>query len=390
MTGTTVRRTNWPDSVSRPVVTPLQPSVVYSSKSPDALDAQYEGRTQGYTYAREGHPNASLLATKIDTLEGAEGGLITGSGMAAVTAAMLGCLKAGDHVLGADQLYGRSLRMLREDLPRLGIATSLADPTDATAMGAALRPETRMILVEVVSNPTLRVADIPAILDLAHEAGVLCVIDNTFTTPLGFRAWDAGADIVLHSVTKLLAGHSDVTLGYVATRDPDLRTAVQTTAITYGLTPSPYDCWMAERGLYTFELRHARASATAAALADLLATHPAVAGVLYPGGTDHPDHVRAREMLNGKFGTMVSFTLKGGRAAANRFVAAAPELPFAPTLGDVATLLSHPASSSHRGLSPEARGALGISEGMFRISVGIEPEEMVLDDVRRALDKVLD
>ncbi|MCR9086513.1 MAG: PLP-dependent transferase [Rhodobacteraceae bacterium] len=390
MTGTTVRRTGWPDSVSRPVVTPLQPSVVYSSDSPDALDAQYEGLTQGYTYGREGHPNADLLARKIDMLEGAEGGLMVGSGMAAVSAVMLGCLKAGDHVLGADQLYGRSLRMLREDLPRLGIATSLADPTDAAAMRAALRPETRMIMVEVVSNPTLRVADIPAILGLAREAGVLCVIDNTFTTPLGFRAWEAGADIVLHSVTKLLAGHSDVTLGYVATRDPDLRTAIRATAVTYGLTPSPYDCWMAERGLYTFGLRHARASATAAALADLLATHPAVDGVLYPGRADHPDHDRASVLLNGQDGTMVSFTLKGGRAAANRFVAAAPQLPFAPTLGDVATMLSHPASSSHRGLSPKAREALGIGEGMFRVSVGIEPENMVLDDVRRALDAVQD
>lgn len=382
----TVRRTPWPESISRPVVTPLQPSVVYSSDSPDALDGQYEGRTRGYTYGREGHPNADVLATKIDALEGAEGGLMLGSGMAAVSATMLGVLKAGDHVLGADQLYGRCLRMLREDLPRWGIATSLADPTDIAAMRAAVRPETKLILIEVVSNPTLRVADVHGIITLAREIGALCVIDNTFTTPLGFRAWDAGADIVIHSVTKLLAGHSDVTLGYVATRDPDHRTAVRTTAITLGLTPSPYDCWMAERGLYTFELRHARASETAALLADLLADHGAVDSVLYPGRGDHPDHARAAEILVGQFGNMVSFTLKGGRSAANAFTAAAPGLPFAPTLGDVATMLSHPASSSHRGLTPQAREALGISEGMFRVSVGIEPPETVLDEIRRALN----
>ncbi|MEM8958234.1 MAG: aminotransferase class I/II-fold pyridoxal phosphate-dependent enzyme [Pseudomonadota bacterium] len=390
MTGTTVRRTSWPESVSRAVVTPLQPSVVYASDSPDALDAQYEGRARGYTYGREGHPNADLLAQKIDGLEGAERGLMVGSGMAAVSAVVLGCLKSGDHVIGADQLYGRSLRMLREDLPRWGIETSFADPTDADAMRAALRPETRMILVEVVSNPTLRVADISGILALAQEAGVLCVIDNTFTTPLGFCAWEAGADIVLHSVTKLLAGHSDVTLGYVATRDPGLRQAVQTAAITYGLTPSPYDCWMAERGLYTFELRHTRASATAADLSNLLASHSAVESVLYPGRRDHPDHDRAAKILGGVYGTMVSFTLKGGRGAANRFVKASPSLPFAPTLGDVATMLSHPASSSHRGLSPQAREGLGIGQGMFRVSVGIEPAEIVLKEVRQALDTVLD
>ena len=388
MTDSIVRRTHWPESVSHPVVTPLQPSVVYASASPDALDAQYEGNTQGYTYAREGHPNADLLARKIDRLEGAEGGLMLGSGMAAISAAMLGCLKAGDHVLGADQLYGRSLRMLRENLPGLGIATGFADPTDIGAMRAALRPETRLILIEVVSNPTLRVADIDAILQLAREVGVLCVIDNTFTTPLGFGAWQAGADIVLHSVTKLLAGHSDVTLGYVAARDPQIREAIRTAAITYGFTPSPYDCWMAERGLYTFELRYTRASATAAALADLLAAHAAVESVLYPGRSDHPDHDRAVALLNGRSGNMVSFTLKDGRAAANAFVAAAPQLPFAPTLGDVATTLSHPASSSHRGLSSEERSALGISEGMFRVSVGIEPEEVLLNEVRQALDRV--
>lgn len=388
MTGATIRRTPWPASAGRPVVTPLQSSVVYASDDPDALDAQYEGRAQGYTYAREGHPNADVLAQKIDALEGAEGGLITGSGMAAVSALMLGVLTAGDHVVGGDQLYGRSLRMLREDLPRLGIATSFADPTDAAAMRAALRPETRLILIETVSNPTLRVADIPGILDIARNAGVLCAIDNTFTTPLGFGAWAAGADIVIHSVTKLLAGHSDVTLGYIALRDPALRDAVRTAAITFGLTPSPQDCWLAERGLYTFELRHARASATAAALAGLLAGHPAVEHVRYPGRADHPDFARAQTMLGRQAGTMVSFTLRGGRRAANRFTAAAPGIPFAPTLGDVATMLSHPASSSHRGLSPEARAALGIGEGMFRISVGIEPTETILDEIKHALDRV--
>jgi cystathionine gamma-synthase len=385
---TLVRRTAFPDSVSRAVVTPLQPSVVYASPSIDMLHAQYEGRAEGYTYAREGHPNATLLARKIDMLEGGEDGLILGSGMAAVTAALMGVLGQGDHVIGADQLYGRSLRLMHQDLNRFGIATTLADPTDAASVRAAIRPETRMILVEVVSNPTLRVADMEGIAQVARDAGVLLAVDNTFTTPLGYKPFDHGADIVIHSVTKLLAGHSDVTLGYIATRDPVHRKAIYDFAVTTGMTPSPYDCWMAERGLYTFPLRFEKTQANARALADHLADHPKVASVLYPGRADHPDHARAQALLGGADGNMVSFRLHGGEDAANRMVKNAPDLAFAPTLGDVGTTLSHPASSSHRGLTPEGRAALGITDGFFRVSVGIEDIGLLIADFNKGLAAV--
>jgi len=385
---TLVRRTPFPDSVSRAVATPLQPSVVYASPSIDMLHAQYEGRAEGYTYAREGHPNATLLARKIDMLEGGEDGLILGSGMAAVTAVLMGIMGQGDHVVGADQLYGRSLRLMHQDLNRFGIATSLADPTDAEAVRAAIRPETKMILVEVVSNPTLRVADMEGIARVAKEAGVLLAVDNTFTTPLGYKPFDHGADIVIHSVTKLLAGHSDVTLGYVAAKDPAHRRAIYDFAVTTGMTPSPYDCWMAERGLYTFPLRFERTQANARALADHLAAHPKVQSVLYPGRADHPDHARAQALLGGNDGNMVSFVIGQSEAAANRFVTAVPDLPFAPTLGDVGTTLSHPASSSHRGLTAEGRAALGITDGFFRVSVGIEEIELLIADFDRGLAAV--
>lgn len=381
---TLVRRTPWPQSASRPVGTPIQPSVVYASESPDALDAQYEGHAHGYTYAREGHPNADVLATKIDGLEGAEGGLVLGSGMAAVTAAMLGCLKAGDHVLGGDQLYGRSLRMMAEELPRFGVQTSLADATDVAAVEAALRPETRMILIELVSNPTLRVADITGIAELARDRGILLAVDNTFTTPRAFRPFERGADIVIHSVTKLLAGHSDVTLGYVALKDAALRKQVYDTSVTLGLTPSPFDCWLAERGLYSFELRYDRAEENAKRLADALAETPGVRRVIYPGRADHPDHNRAGHLLGSRTGNMLSFELAGGRDAANAFTRACPEIAFAPTLGDIGTTLSHPASSSHRALTPEARAALGISEGFFRVSVGVEPADLLIEEMTAA------
>lgn len=382
---TLVRRTPWPESSSRPVGTPIQPSVVYASESPDALDAQYDGSRPGYTYAREGHPNADVLARKIDRMEGAQDGLIVGSGMAAVTLALLGALEAGDHVLGGDQLYGRSLRLMSETLPRMGIAASLADPTDVAAIEAAIRPETRLILIEVVSNPTLRVADVTGIVSAARARGVLVAVDNTFTTPAAFRPFDHGADIVIHSVTKLLAGHSDATLGYVAARDPAVMDRIRTASVTMGFTPSPFDCWLAERGLYTFDMRYERAEANARVLADALAGMAGVTRVLYPTRPDHPDHNRAAALLGARGSHMVSFEIAGGREAANRLVRAAPDLAFAPTLGDVGTTLSHPASSSHRGLTPEARGAIGVSEGFFRVSVGCEDVDILTRDFARAV-----
>ncbi len=378
-----VRRTAWPESVSRAVVTPLQPSVVYSSPDPDRLDDQYEGRAQGFTYSREGHPNASVLASKIDALEGTEGGWITASGMAAVTATMLGLLNAGDHIVGGDQLYGRCLRMLSQDLPRLGITATLADPTDAAAIEAAIRPETKLILVEVVSNPTLRVADMEAISEIAKRHDLILVVDNTFTTPRAYLPFENGADVVIHSVTKLLAGHSDAMLGYVAAKNPDHRQAIENTIVTMGLTPSPYDCWMAERGLMSFHLRYDRAEENARALADHLAGLKGMAQVLYPGRSDHPDHNRAGALLGPRFGNMVSFVLDGGRAEANTLTRAMPDMAFAPTLGDIGTTLSHAASSSHRGLTPEGRAALGITEGFFRVSVGVEDITLLKDEFSR-------
>jgi len=378
-----VRRTGWPTSLSHPVVTPLQPSVVYSSPDPDTLDAQYRDGS-GYTYAREGHPNADVLAVKIDMLEGATRSIITGSGMSAVGAVFLGCLKSGDHVLGGNQLYGRTLRLMGQDLPRFGIETSLADSTDAAAMRAAVRPNTRMILIEIVSNPTIRVADVTGIAALAKEIGALLVVDNTFTTPRMFRPFDHGADIIIHSVTKLLAGHSDATLGYVAARDPELREAIRVANVSWGMTPSPWDCWLAERGLHSFDLRFDRAQSNAMVLADALAEAPGIRRVIYPGRKDHPDHNRALGLLNGMGGNMLSFELTGGRDAANAFTRAAPQIAFAPTLGDVGTTLSHPASSSHRAMSVADRAAQGISEGFFRVSVGIEDPTLLIEEMTKA------
>jgi cystathionine gamma-synthase len=397
----------------------------------DALDDLYLGRAGGYVYAREGHPNADALGAKIDWLEGVTPemgrGVVTGSGMAAITAMFLGLLKSGDHVLAGDQLYGKSLKLLRHDLPKFGISASLADPTDArafaqairpetklilvevvsnptlrvadmegiaatladptdaAAFAAGIRPETRLILVEIVSNPTLRVADMEGIAALARAHGALLAVDNTFTTPRGYRPFDHGANVVIHSVTKLLAGHSDATLGWAAADTPERNAAMRDAMMSWGLTPSPFDCWLAERGLHSFDLRFERASTNAARLADALAGMKGVAQTLYPGRADHPDHNRAGDLLQGRFGNMVSFRLDGGRAQANAFLRAAEHIPFAPTLGDVATTLSHPASSSHRALSEAERARLGVDEGFIRVSVGIEDFDQLEAEFARAV-----
>ena len=379
MSESIVRRSSPPDSASNPVTPPLQPSAVYSSTDPDELDAQYEGRLHGYTYAREGHPNADSLAETLSWLEGAEHpGVVTSSGMAAIGAVLLRLLERGSHVVGGDQLYGRSHHMLTVDLPRLGFEATLADPTDVIAVEAAIRPNTAAILVETVSNPTLRVADLDGLAAVAERHDLQLIVDNTFTTPRMFRPFAHGADVVIHSVTKLLAGHSDLTLGFVAGREKAITDAIRETVVTWGLTPSPFDCWLAERGLHTFELRYDRAEGTATALADALADCESVEAVFYPGRDDHPDRARAAALFGDRTGTIVSIRLAGGREAANAFVRAASPVRFAPTLGDVSTMLSHPASSSHRRLSEDQRTTSGITEGFLRISVGIEDPDFLI------------
>jgi cystathionine gamma-synthase len=360
---------------------------VFVARDADHMNGVYEGTEPGFTYAREGGPNADLLAAKIAALEGAEAGYITSSGMSAVAAIVLGLLKAGDHIVAGNQLYGRTMRLISQELPRLGFATDLVDASDPTAIERAIRPNTRMLRVEVVSNPLLRIPDIAALGAVARARGVLLVVDNTFPTPLAFRPLPLGAHIVFHSITKMLAGHSDVTLGAIC-GSRELTTPIRDAIVTWGLNGSPFDCWLAERGMNTLELRVARSNENAAALADFLARHPAVRRVFYPGRADHPDHAVARRLLGGQFGNMVTFELDGGRATVNRFMQALASIPFAPTLGDVSTIISHPAVTSHRGLTAEAREALGIREGTIRVSVGVEEFSLLEDEFAAALAAV--
>lgn len=380
-----VRRQAPPASASEPLVTPIWPSVVYRTRDADSMDAIYEGGEFGYSYGREGHPNWSQLARKLDWMEGAESGVITGSGMAAVGAVLLAVLKAGDHVVASNQLYGRSLRLLAQEMPRMGVETTFVAPEDGDAWAAAIRPNTRLMLAEVVANPTIRVADMEPLIAAARARGVLVAVDNTFTTPSLYRPLEAGADIVIHSVTKLLAGHSDVTLGYAAAKDKEIAARIYDMVASWGMTASPFECWLAERGLNTFDLRLERAEANARALADHIAVQDGVEAVFYPTRPDHPDHNKAVSLLGGRGGYMLSFRLKGGRAEVNRFLHAAEHIPFAPTLGDVATTVSHPATSSHRAVTEAERQALGITQGFIRVSVGIEDADLLKREFAAAI-----
>ena len=386
---TLIRPVGFPKSASRPVVTPLSPSVVYASDSPDMLDDQYDGKLSGFTYAREGHPNGQALSEILDRLEAAENGIVTGSGMAAVTSAVMATLSGGDHIIAGDQLYGRSLRLMHEELPRLGISATLANASCSQDIARAINPNTKMVLIEGISNPTLRVADLNGISAICKDSGILLAVDNTFTTPKAFQPLKHGADIVIHSVTKLLAGHSDVTLGYVAAKDPAINKRIYDFAVTTGLTASPFDCWLAERGLLTFDLRFEKAQTTAEELANALATHPKIGRVLYPMRADHPDQALAKTHFAANGCNMVSFELTDKtRAAANQFTQCLDGIAFAPTLGDVGTTLSHPVSSSHRSMEEADRTRNGISEGFFRISVGLEDPEELISAFKKALDQL--
>jgi cystathionine beta-lyase/cystathionine gamma-synthase len=374
------------DSSSRPLVPPIDLSVVYCPDDLAHVDALYDGTARGFTYARDGHPNAAQLAAKLALLEGAEAGLICASGMGAIASALLTLLSQGDHVLLSDGVYGRTSALVGKQLPRWGIGHSTFDPAEPSAAKALLKPSTRGILVETISNPLLRVADLPGLAGVAREAGIPLIVDNTFA-PLICKPIAHGASLVMHSVTKMIGGHSDLTLGALL-GECDRIAAIQGVASTLGQTGNPFESWLAMRGLSTLGLRIARASATALDLARRLEGHPGVVRAHYPLLASHPDHDLATRLLGEFGGSMLTIDL-GDRPNAESFIRALTgSIPFAPSLGDVQTTLSHPATTSHRGHDANALARQGISAGMVRVSVGLEDPEDLWREFRAALDRV--
>jgi cystathionine beta-lyase/cystathionine gamma-synthase len=333
-------------------------------------------------------PNHRMLAAKLADLEGAEAALVTGSGMAAISAALLTVLGAGDHLLAGDCLYGGTQVLITRKLPALGIEHNLIDPGDPASWPAALKPSTRAIYVETITNPLMRVGDLEAVGRFAAEHGLVALIDNTFATPAGFRPVEHGFHLSLHSATKYLNGHSDLVAGAVI-GGRERVAAVDGTLRLLGGSLDPHACVLLHRGLKTLELRFERQCATALALARFLAGHPAVVRVAYPGLEDHPDHQRAARLLD-CFGGMLAFepaasSKRTSVEAADRLLRRLRVAVHAPSLGGVETLVVSPARSSHRGMTPEQRAAAGISDELVRVSAGIEGADDLIADFDQAL-----
>ncbi len=373
------RPQNLPAQTTEPLATPIYTSSVYRCHDPAQAAAMLAGELPGYVYSRDGHPNADLLADKCRQLHRAERAAIAGSGMGALALAVLSQLNAGDHIVVSNQLYGRSQLLLTDEVARLGFSSTLADTCDLTAIESALTSRTRLVVVETITNPLLRVSDIDALAAVAHQADARLLVDNTLAGPAVCRPLDHGADLVLESLTKTMNGHSDVVLGLLCGYQKWWQ-RVPGVLSTWGLASGPFDCWLAARGLETLALRIDRASANALVVANHLVTGPGpIQAVHYPGLPNHPDHELAQRQFAGSFGTLVTFTLGGGLAAAEAFMAAAGRIPFCPSLGETCTTLSHPASTSHRGLGPAARQVIGIQDGTIRLSLGIESSASILE-----------
>jgi methionine-gamma-lyase len=366
-----------------PVSTPIYQTSTYRADAPGVL-AELACAVQPSTfYSRYGNPTVEVWERAIADLEGGEHGLAFASGMAAVSTVLLGLLETGNHIVAGSSLYTATTMLLRSELPKVGVAVDFVDPTRPEAFAAALRPETRVFYIESPSNPLMLLTDIAAVCRIARGHGVWTVVDNTFATPYNQRPLALGADVVIHSATKYLGGHSDV-LGGCAVTNADLGARLWHKRTLLGGCLDPFAAWLLLRGAKTLALRVERQNANAMALAKALERHPAVARVHYPGLGSHPQHELTQRQMAGA-GGMLSFELVGGRTAGERLVSSTRIALLAVSLGGVETLIEHPASMSHALLSDEELMHAGISPGLVRMSVGIEDAGDLIADLEHAL-----
>ena len=330
-------------------------------------------------------PNHHVLHEKLAALENAEAALVTASGMAAISTAILAMLSSGDRMLAQNCLYGGTHDFVTKDLPKLGIAVDFVDGDDPDSWEAKLRPNTKAIYVETLSNPLLQVADLKSVVAFARQNDLVSMIDNTFASPINFRPSEWGFDLSLHSCTKYLNGHNDIVAGAVIGR-ADLVQRVKYKLDHLGGTLDPHACFLLHRGIKTLAVRMRYQSESASKIASYLEKHQAVVRVNYPGLEDHPAHQRARELFDG-FSAMLSFEVKGDAVAAQRLLDRLTLPIVAPSLGGVETLITRPATTSHAGLSPQERHDLGIADGLIRVSVGIENTDDLISDFERALSE---
>ena len=369
---------------THPVAMPIFQSSVWSVPDVPTGEAIQSGAEPGFVYARNQHPNAAALEQVLAELEGGEAGLVSASGMGAMFAALFTLLGPGTHLLAAREIYGGTFALIEQDLKRWGAQVSYVDLTDLEAVARALRPDTKVMLAETITNPTVQVCDLAALASLCHEHGVHLVVDNTFASPALCRPLALGATISMNSATKFLGGHADLTAGALVGPRP-LIEAMRKTQVRTGAMLDPFAAWLCLRGIKTLGLRMERQSANALALGRWLQAQAAVEHVNYPGLATGSQGVIAGRLLPQGCGAMLSFAVRGDLSAADRLIRSLRLATFAPSLGDVATTVSHPMSTSHRAFTPAQRAALGIGDNLIRVNVGSEAIADIVADFEQAL-----
>jgi O-succinylhomoserine sulfhydrylase len=361
----------------------LNSGFVYDSAS--QAEARFKGEADGFVYTRYGNPTVAMFEERMALLEGAEACFATASGMAAVFASLMCQLRAGDHVVSSRALFGSCFYIVNELLPRYGIATTLVDGPDLDQWRAAIRPGTKAVFFETPSNPTLEIIDMGAVIDLAHDVGAVVVVDNVFSTPLLQRPLEFGADIVVYSGTKHIDGQGRCLGGAVLSsaefREETLLPFVRHT----GPALSPFNAWVMLKGLETLELRLDRMCRTAARLAKVLDSHPLVTRVLYPELASHPQHDLAKAQMKAG-GSVVSFEVAGGKDVAFTVLDSLEIVDISNNLGDAKSLITHPATTTHRAMGEEGRARIGVTDGLVRLSAGLEDADDLTDDLLLALD----
>lgn len=375
------------DSAWQPTATPIHNASGFYMPSLDALDEVFAGQREGYFYTRDGNPTVRAFEQAVAALESAPLVGAFGSGMAAIYGALLAAgIRPGDHIVATQDMYGLTRVLFTTHLADFGIRTTFVDMADLAATEAALAEGASVLYLETISNPLVKVLDLDALVRLAKAAGAKTVVDNTFASPYLLRPIEHGVDLVVHSATKYIGGHGDVTGGTVAAADEATGRKVHYQAKLLGAVLGPNEAYLSLRGLKTLSLRMARQCDNALAVAEWLSDQPGVERVYYPGLPDHPQHEMAERLLGGRFGAMLAFDLRDGdRERVGRFMDALGLVAPAPTLGDLRSLTLYPVVASHRGLTPEERRAVGIGDGLVRLSVGIEEPSDLIEDLKRGL-----
>jgi O-succinylhomoserine sulfhydrylase len=363
----------------------LTQGYVYESSA--QAERRFKNEEPGYQYSRFSNPTVSMFEARMAALEGAEAARATATGMAAVTVAILGQLKAGDHVVAAKALFGSCRYVVEDFLPRYGISSTLVDGTDLAQWKNAVRPNTKTFFLESPTNPTLEIVDIAEVAKIAHAAGATLVVDNVFATPLFQSPFALGADCVVYSATKHIDGQGRCLGGVILGSEKFIQDNVQTLIRQTGPSISPFNAWVLLKGLETLSVRVRRQTDTAATVAVALVDHPKVTRMIYPGRPDHPQAAVAQKQMRGG-GTLVAFEVEGGKEGAFRFQDALKLVLISNNLGDAKSLITHPATTTHQRIGPAARAELGISDGLVRLSCGLEHPDDVVEDLLAALDQV--